>query len=69
MIKTWYVDGNHNLYRTIPIVSGAQIFTGTTTIGILLTVSFPGFNCTNNNSNQINKTSMCIANLILQRVP
>ena len=40
MIKTWYVDGNHNLYRTIPNVSGAQIFTGTTKIGILLTVSF-----------------------------
>ena len=47
----------------IPNISGAQIFTGTTTNDILLTVIFPLFNWTYNSSNQINKTSMCIAKL------
>ena len=47
----------------IPNVSGDKIFTGTTTNSIIVTVIFPEFNWTYNSSDQINKTSMCIANL------
>ena len=39
MIKSLYVDINHNLYRLILNVSGAQIFTGTTTNDILPTIT------------------------------
>ena len=63
MIKSLYVDINHNLYRLIPNVYGAQTFARTTKNDILLIVIFSGFNWTYNNGNQINKTSICIAKL------